>query len=103
MEKEDSDVSSESEKDTGDYASEVEQPSGRYDTDPQLARLLREASESDSDRSHTGSHSPDTRKPIHRRRLRGHPKHGGPAANIAVLVLACWTMRVPVIYKDFIK
>ena len=41
----------------------------------------------------------------------GQPRKSGrrwkaddsPLATVSMLVLACWTMRVPVIYMDFVK
>ena len=32
-----------------------------------------------------------------------HRGYDAPAGNIAVLVLACWTIRMPVMYMDFVR
>lgn len=76
--------------------------------DQELELLMREAeasssSSSDDDHGEGGAAA----KPM-------HPAKKGPskryssrrehvASTISVLVLACWTMRIPVIYKDFIR
>lgn len=77
--------------------------------DPELAELLREnsLSGSGSDDDHdvpgdptgkpTGNHTQRTKK------QRSLDRYDSPASNIAVLLLACWTMRVPVMCADFLK
>ncbi|KAG9016882.1 hypothetical protein FRB93_009412 [Tulasnella sp. JGI-2019a] len=76
-------------------------PKPRLDPDPQMVKLLQEASDSESTRSRSSSlsrsSSPGLGKAVFRRRF------ASPAANIAVLFVACWTLRVPVTYMDFIK
>ncbi|KAG8865225.1 hypothetical protein FRB96_000115 [Tulasnella sp. 330] len=87
----------------GDISSGVDEeapPKPRLDPDPALVKLLQEVSDSESTRSRSSSSSRSSShalgKAVWRRRF------ASPAANIAVLVVACWTFRVPVIYMDFI-
>jgi RNA polymerase I-specific transcription initiation factor RRN7 len=73
--------------------------------DRELAALLRENSESSSS-SEEGegdkSTIPKPKPPAQR-----NQKTSGPqevlASTVAVLMLACWTMRIPVIYLDFVR
>jgi RNA polymerase I-specific transcription initiation factor RRN7 len=75
--------------------------------DPELAALLRLNSESES--SSDSDTTPDTGTKAHiagkakERRRRGVYLYDGPASTVAVLVVACWTMRLPILYMDFIK
>ena len=71
----------------------------RPEEDTLLADLLKEASESESSEDEKSQATPrktkSARKPRNTYEL--------PAGNIAVLMMACWTMRLPVMYKDFIR
>jgi RNA polymerase I-specific transcription initiation factor RRN7 len=78
------------------------------DVDPELAALLRMNSESES--SSDSDATPDIKTHTARkekegghRRGRGVYAHDGPASMVAVLVVACWTMRLPMLYMDFIR
>ena len=73
--------------------------------DMEMDRLLRENSigpssdEEDEDDDSTRPRSEaqsQTRKAKH-----AYWPYDSPAANIAVLMLACWTLRLPVMYMDF--
>ena len=74
--------------------------------DTEMAELMHENSASDSSPDVDGSLEPDdsgyvasvTTPTNTRDRLR---QYDAPTNNIAVLVLACWTMRLPVVYADF--
>jgi RNA polymerase I-specific transcription initiation factor RRN7 len=83
--------------------SEAGTPPRRLDPDPRLAELLREASESDSERSRSNSPLSDSSTLFKTYARRRKPKSTGPIINIAVLALACWTLRIPAIYADFIQ
>jgi RNA polymerase I-specific transcription initiation factor RRN7 len=70
--------------------------------DPEMEALLREMSEPSS--SEHEDQPPPTSFPVRKakkRRERG--TYDLPANNIAVLVLGCWTLRIPVLYMDFIR
>ncbi|EGO01877.1 hypothetical protein SERLA73DRAFT_177450 [Serpula lacrymans var. lacrymans S7.3] len=71
--------------------------------DPELTELLRENSETSSsdEEADEAPQSKPGNRPKHQRGLVG--KYDGPLSTVAVLVLACWTMRLPVMYMDFIK
>ena len=76
--------------------------------DPEMAKLMHEnsASDSSSDEDVDDPLDPDDSSRVAsyktpkntRDRLR---QYDAPANNIAVLVVACWTMRLPIIYADF--
>ena len=83
----------------------TQRPTHRDNADPALTALLREASESSSSssedeayaqRDHEGSSKPTKKK-------RQKNRYELPVSNLAVLVLACWTMRLPIIYMDIIR
>ncbi|KIJ56802.1 hypothetical protein M422DRAFT_149542 [Sphaerobolus stellatus SS14] len=86
--------SSNSDSDSGDEKGQEE---------TMLADLLKAASESESSEEDEppaeAKESKTTTKGPRRVRLR----YEVPAGNIAVLMMACWTMRLPVMYKDFIR
>jgi len=69
-----------------------------------LADLLKEASESESSEEEG---KPQEGNPPRKETTKsaGKPRnrYEVPAGNIAVLMMACWTMRFPVMYKDFIR
>ena len=74
--------------------------SEREEGDPELEALLEQLSaSSDDDDPDLTSAPTEQRHPI--RKTRG--VYELPANNIAVLILACWTLRVPVIFRDFTR
>jgi RNA polymerase I-specific transcription initiation factor RRN7 len=56
-----------------------------------------EGEDGDSESDGEPKKKPRPRKPVKTRR------EEKPLAGLAVLVVACWTMRVPVMYRDFIE
>ena len=76
------------------------------DEDPEMAELMRQAEESPSsseneDEQEDGAHK---KVPAHRKKKsRFGRKYDMPVNNLAVLVVACWTLRLPVTYMDFIR
>jgi RNA polymerase I-specific transcription initiation factor RRN7 len=79
-----------------DSSSSSESESDGHDS---LLSALQEEFGTDSDGA--GESSKPKPNNVHSRVRRN--KYEVPASNIAVLVLACWTMRIPVIYMDFIR
>jgi RNA polymerase I-specific transcription initiation factor RRN7 len=83
----------------------AQQPTHRESADPELAALLREASESSSSSSEEQRDSlPDhdgSSKTTKMRRQKN--RYELPISTLAVVVLACWTMRLPIIYMDIIR
>jgi RNA polymerase I-specific transcription initiation factor RRN7 len=71
------------------------------ETDPEMDALLRELSEASSSEGEGIDLDPAPIKNIHKRKRRG--TYDFPANNIAILMLACWTLRIPVLYMDFIR
>ncbi|KAA1466439.1 hypothetical protein DENSPDRAFT_768843 [Dentipellis sp. KUC8613] len=78
---------------------------GEPEADPEMEELLRELSESssegDEDAAEPGPRPAGT--PRERKARGAEGRHDGPASNLAVLVLALWTMRIPVMYLDLIR
>lgn len=77
--------------------------SDNSEDDSEMQELLRENSVSESSDEDVASAAPKltgTRKSTRRTSL---DRYDSPASNIAVLMLACWTLRVPVMYDDFRK
>lgn len=74
------------------------------DHDPELAQLLRENSEysssSDEEDQDDAERVPEVTK---KRKRHGRHRFEGPASAIAVLMVACWTLRIPVLYRDFYR
>ena len=71
--------------------------------DEEMERLMQEASESPSS-SEGESNTDSARAPNAKRAEKRHRRHlDVPASNIAILALACWTLRIPVMYQDFIR
>ncbi|KAF9519116.1 hypothetical protein BS47DRAFT_1370896 [Hydnum rufescens UP504] len=80
-------------------------PTHRESADAELAALLREASESSSSSSEDeGASLPGNEgssKPTTKRHQKN--RYELPISTLAVIVLACWTMRLPIIYMDIIR
>ena len=74
------------------------------DRDDELEDLMRQLSGSEGS-SDDGAPPAEDRKfgPAPRRRKKGHAPHEAPMGNLSVLIVACWTMRVPVLYRDLIR
>lgn len=73
--------------------------------DPEMAKLLRENSEASSSDDAGTQETPNVEPPAKRRKRQRTQIHSGydsPAGNLAVLMVACWSLRVPMMYKDFI-
>lgn len=75
--------------------------------DSEMAELMRENSESedddDSELNDADSKGQMRGEAGEKRRKRGHNAHEGPVNNLAVLVVACWTLRIPMMYSDIIR
>jgi RNA polymerase I-specific transcription initiation factor RRN7 len=68
----------------------------------ELMRELSEAEFSDDEEAEANKQ----RRPqgmASRKKRKGHSPYESPVANMSVLVLACWTMRLPIIYMDLIR
>jgi RNA polymerase I-specific transcription initiation factor RRN7 len=75
-------------------------------SDPDMHSLMDEleASASSSDDENADRRADrENARPATRGRRRRHSVAETPAAGLAVIVLACWTLRVPVTYPDFIR
>ena len=73
---------------------------GKYGVDADLEALLQENSEvSSTDRDSSEEEIQHLSKKRHVKRIRPSDH---PESTIAILVLACWAIRVPAVYMDFI-
>lgn len=105
------DVDDEENEGSSSSSSSSDEDEGLQDEqDDEMERLLRENSEASSSEEDELDPSQPLQH-IHaeggrRRNKKGKEPNRGyeaPAANLAVLMVACWTMRIPVMYMDFIK
>lgn len=73
------------------------------DDDLDLNELLRENSvaPSSSSEDENGDESHPRAQQKQQKHKSGYRPYDSPAANIAVLMLACWTLRLPMMYMDF--
>ncbi|KAI0939982.1 hypothetical protein AcV5_001212 [Taiwanofungus camphoratus] len=71
--------------------------------DPVMAELMRENSETSSsyDEDDNDLGEPSVKKEVKRKKI--YRQYDAPASNVAVLMVACWTLRLPIIYMDFIR
>ncbi|GBE79719.1 hypothetical protein SCP_0209200 [Sparassis crispa] len=89
-------------KDSSDESSSSE--SDEDEDDAELAALMRENSSSSSSSDEDIEKQP--KKNVSKKGVQGirsSRRYDSPASNISVLVLACWTLRLPVIYMDFVR
>jgi RNA polymerase I-specific transcription initiation factor RRN7 len=86
-------------EDEGADSESIESSSSEEEEDPELDALLEQLSASEDGEPDSSFAPIDPTHSI--RRQRG--VYELPANNIAVLVLACWTLRIPVIFRDFTK
>lgn len=90
----------------GDKAgkSEVEKDDEEDDEeeDPELEALMRENSELSSSSSEDDKASP-VDNPRKKGKKKGRSSVESPVSTIAVLVVACWTLRIPVMLRDFTR
>jgi len=70
--------------------------------DPEMAELLRQNSETSSQEESESDEQPTARS-SKTAKIKGHNVHEGPAMNLAVLMVALWTMKIPVLYRDFTR
>jgi len=88
-------------RDNGSESESTASSSSEEGEDPELEALLEQLSASsseDDDPDHSSAPIKQTQKVRMARGL-----HESPANNIAVLTLACWTLRIPVTFRDFTK
>ena len=89
---------------SSDSSSSSSSSSDEVEEDPELEKLLREISEtpssSDDEEQPRPKPAPESGK---QKAKEVHRGYDSPAGNISVLMVACWTLRLPVIYMDFIR
>jgi len=89
----------------GASSSESSSENGEDVEDPEIAELLRQNSESDSS-DDDGIGDPVFKSPCSTQTVRKKSfleRYDSPTSNVAVLMLACWMMRIPVTCMDFRK
>lgn len=84
-------------------SSEDEDDAGK-EGEHELEELMRQLSDSErsSDDGGAAPRGSNTDGGLKRRR-KGNPPQESPMGNLSVLVVACWTMRLPVLYRDLIR
>ena len=88
-------------KGEGSDSESVDSSSSEEGEDPELEALLEQLSASSSEDDDPDLSSVPIRHAQSARKARGI--HELPANNVAVLILACWTLRIPVTFRDFTK
>lgn len=87
-------------KEEGSDSSSSASSSSEEEKDPELEALLEQLSaSSEDDDPDPSSIAIEQTRPA--RRARGI--YDLPANNIAVLILACWTLRIPITFRDLTK
>ncbi|KAI5893499.1 uncharacterized protein SCHCODRAFT_01140856 [Schizophyllum commune H4-8] len=93
-----------------DPDSSVSTTTKQHDDDPELAAMLREnstasSSSEDEDEGEGGAGTADNpnAQPRKHRGPGSRRKYEAPSSTVAVLALACWVLRVPAMYLDFIR
>jgi RNA polymerase I-specific transcription initiation factor RRN7 len=72
--------------------------------DSEMDEMLHALSESNSsDDDNDDDHEQPRLQPEGRGRTRNTFSRNGPASNIALLMVACWTLRLPIMYLDLIR
>lgn len=74
---------------------------GEEDEDSEMERFLQEASESPSETSSDSDGNP--KAGAQRAEAKSWRRVDAPTSNVSVLILACWILRIPVMYQDFIR
>ncbi|KAJ7094679.1 hypothetical protein B0H15DRAFT_775984 [Mycena belliarum] len=71
--------------------------------DPELDELLAENSASESSSEGEDEVDPKPMPPAAKSKHSGRHKYEQPANTLAVIVLACWTLRIPILYRDLTR
>ncbi|KAF9268060.1 hypothetical protein L218DRAFT_1053429 [Marasmius fiardii PR-910] len=71
--------------------------------DPSIAELLRQNSETESDDEDQNDDDRTQGQQVSAVRKKHHVIYETPLNNLAVLVIACWTMRIPILYRDLLR
>lgn len=90
------------ENETGKRKNKVESDESDEE-DSEIEALLREDSEISTSSSSEGEKATPTSKAHKKGKRRGHATEESPVATIGVLVVACWTLRIPVMLRDFTR
>ncbi|KAI9001035.1 hypothetical protein BD414DRAFT_473429 [Trametes punicea] len=84
-------------------SSSSESDSDGPDRDSELEELMRENSETPSSDSDEPQSTPRPKLSARASKKHNFGRYDAPANTVACLVLACWTMRLPVMYMDFVR
>jgi len=90
---------------TGEISPRQSSESGDSEKDSEMDELLFLFSESSLSEDDNGDDDNDQARP----KPEGSGRkvdtfvHNGPASNVALLMVACWTLRLPIIYMDLIR
>ncbi|TFY55318.1 hypothetical protein EVJ58_g8323 [Rhodofomes roseus] len=85
--------------------SESSSSSSDEEDDPEMVELMRQAEEASSSSSEDdeGGEGAQKKVPASRTKTKFGRKYDLPVNNLAVLVVACWTLRLPATYMDFVR
>ncbi|KAI9063267.1 hypothetical protein FKP32DRAFT_1572264 [Trametes sanguinea] len=88
---------------SSDSESESESESDGPQHDSELEELMRANSETPSSEEDERENAPRPKPPPRKRKRRTFGQYEAPASTVSCLVLACWTLRIPVMYMDFTR
>ncbi|OSD04228.1 hypothetical protein PYCCODRAFT_1387083 [Trametes coccinea BRFM310] len=88
---------------TSDSESASESESDGLQSDSELEELMRANSETPSSEEDELENTPRPKQPARKRKRRTFGQYEAPASTVSCLVLACWTLRLPVMYMDFTR
>lgn len=80
---------------------EGSEPDSEEDTNSEIASLLRQNSESEASSEESSRLPPESGQD--HRKYGWTQEHEKPISTLAVLVVAFWTLRIPVIYQDLLR
>lgn len=86
--------------------SDDEEEEEEEELDAELEALMQENSELSDSEEEKGEKDTEERHDLGKKRAgkrRGYIDYESPISTIAVLVVGCWMLRIPVMYKDFTR
>ncbi|KAH9899892.1 hypothetical protein C8Q73DRAFT_638114 [Cubamyces lactineus] len=102
--RDDNDKDEDADDDRSSRSSSSESESDGSDEDSELDELMRENSETSSSDEEGNGGTPKPRPAARtRKKRRTFGLYEVPASTLSCLVLACWTLRLPTMYMDFVK
>lgn len=84
-----------------EHSSSSSSSESESEEDAELSRMMHEPSDLSSSSDQSSKESKPQFAASKKKRL--HDLYGSPAGNISVLIVSCWTFRLPITYMDFVR